>query len=154
VKEKSIVEKELDALIPSLVEQYRRGAIVFDFGLQDEVQAMQKAGLGLLKQALQALDTYGPAGRLSLLPLLDDSEPGARVNAADELLELEPERALKTLVDLANNERGHTACEALSIMIKYLDKQEEFRRRAESESPVTPGSDQVISAHTVDDVEI
>jgi hypothetical protein len=57
--------RELDGLIPSLVEQYRRGAIVFDFGLQDEVQAMQKAGLGLLKQALQALDTYGPAGRLA-----------------------------------------------------------------------------------------
>ena len=70
------------------------------------------------------LDSYGEPGRLSLLPLLDDSEPGARVYAAKYLMELKPDRALATLKDVAVHSQGNAQITAMRLLAQHFEREQ------------------------------
>lgn len=93
-------EPRPNPIITSLVQAFRRAAIVYDYGGEDELRSLQFIGLRQAKATVSLLDDYGPDGRLSLVPLLEDREPGARVLAAGYLIERMPERALAVLREI------------------------------------------------------
>lgn len=76
---------------PSIVAQFKRAAIVTNFGHQDQDGAMQLAGLRSAKRAVQALDESGPGGRQALVPLLEDPDPAIRVLAAAYQVKIIPD---------------------------------------------------------------
>lgn len=115
---------KLDSLTPYFVRRFRRAAIVYDFGLEDERYNMQRAGGESLTESLTMLDTYGEPRRLSLLPLLDDSEPGARVYAAKYLMDLAPDRALATLKDVAVHGRANAQITAMSLLADHFEREQ------------------------------
>lgn len=103
------------SLVESMIEKFKRAAIVYHFGCQDDDKAMEKAGFHSLGVAMLVLDDLA-AGRRFLVPLLDDPDPSIRVFAAGYLVKIMPERALpvlKELEDTCLTEARMTACHML-----------------------------------------
>jgi hypothetical protein len=98
-------ETRKDPVVPLAIEQFKRAAIVLDFGHIDEDNAMQDAGLDSAKRAVLMLDGRAE-GRKALKPLLDDPNPAIRVLAARHLLKIVPETALAVLQDVRRFYRG------------------------------------------------
>jgi hypothetical protein len=89
--------KQQDPLIPFILEQFKRAAIVCDYGYEDEDNEMQIAGLKSARRAVQTLEALDADGRQFLAPLLDDPNPAVQVLAAAYLVKIMPERALAVL---------------------------------------------------------
>jgi hypothetical protein len=83
-----------------LIDQFKRAAVVCDFGYRDEDNAMQLAGLRSADRAVQALEASESAGRKELAALLSDPDPAIRVLAAGYLVKVMPDKALEVLEDI------------------------------------------------------
>jgi HEAT repeat protein len=112
-------EQRPDPLIPFLVERFKRGAIVANFGYQDEDNAMQLAGLNSAKRAIETLDGFGADGRKALVPLLDDPNPAIRVLAARYLVKIMPETALAVLRHIERTYPDEAGTSAARILWSY-----------------------------------
>lgn len=88
-----------EVIIPMMVAQLKRAAIVYHWGYEYDDRRMQGAGKRSALEAIQALDTCKD-GRMALAPLLDDPDPSVRVFAAGFLVKVMPERALAVLKEL------------------------------------------------------
>jgi hypothetical protein len=88
-----------DVLTPMMAAQFRRAAIVYHWGYEDEDRAMQGAGKRSAEEAITVLDSCKD-GRMALVPFLDDPDPSVRVFAAGYLVKIMPERALAVLKEL------------------------------------------------------
>jgi hypothetical protein len=89
--------------IPAIIEQFKKGAAMYDAAYEDEDIDAQKEGIKMAKAAIQALDDIGPAGREALIPLLNDPHPGIRVYAAGCLTRIIPERAIAVLTEIRDS---------------------------------------------------
>jgi hypothetical protein len=108
--------KQTDRTIRFIIEKYKRGAIVYFYGRLDESVPMQKAGCDSAKEALRALDALGARAREALIPLLEDPDPGIRVFAADDLLQIAPDKAILVLTAISNSEAWFPRLMALRII--------------------------------------
>jgi hypothetical protein len=88
-----------EVLIPMMAAQFKRAAIVYHWGYEDDDHAMQGAGKRSAEEAITVLDS-SKDGRMALVSFLDDPDPSVRVFAAGYLVKLMPERALAVLKDL------------------------------------------------------
>lgn len=123
-------EPNTDPLISFMIEQYKRGVIVYFYGCEDESVPMQKAGVVSANQALKTIDALGCETRRALIPLLDHPDIGIRIFAARDLLEIVPERALAVLQAAANAGEFHPRMVALDVIERFNKK-----NRAEGKSP-------------------
>jgi hypothetical protein len=114
-----MTEPKPNPLIRYLIEQFKRAAIVVDFGYIDEDHAMQRAGIRSARQAIMVLDTCGPDARQALVPLLEDPNPAIRVYAAGFLLKVMPERALPVLKEIDEHCMERTTMTAFRILRRY-----------------------------------
>jgi hypothetical protein len=89
-----------DLIIQTMTAQFKRAAIVYHWGYEDDDDDMRAAGKKSAEQAVAALDTCGTRGRMALVPLLDDPDPSVRVFAAGFLVKVMPERALAALKEV------------------------------------------------------
>ena len=95
-------DKDDEASIVQLIEQFTAGAVLYHQGLEDEALRVQRKGQQAVLGAIKALDALGPHGRKSLFPLLDHPDPGVRVYAAGTLVKIIPEQALTVLQEIKN----------------------------------------------------
>ena len=93
------------AMAQILTTQFRRAAMVYHWGREQEDRKMQSAGEKSAAEAIKGLDIWDE-GRASLVPLLDDPDPSVRVFAAGYLVKVMPDRPLPVLQEL--DERGTT----------------------------------------------
>ena len=84
-------------VINSMVRQFRRASLVYEWGQAQEDDNMERAGAKSLDQAIDVLDSCGPEGRMGLVRLLEDPEAYVRSMAAGYLLKVAPEVALPAL---------------------------------------------------------
>jgi len=94
---KKLTEQEFLTLM--MTAQFKRAAIVYHWGYEDDDELMKQAGLRSANEAIEVLDSYKD-GRLALVPFLDDPDPSVRVMAAGYLVKVIPERALAVLKEL------------------------------------------------------
>lgn len=88
-----------ELIIATCTAQFKRAAIVYHWGYEDDDRDMQYAGRRSMEEAITALDTCKD-GRVALVPFLDDPDPSVRVFAAGYLVKIMPERALAVLKEL------------------------------------------------------
>jgi len=70
----------------SLLEEFRKGAILKHVGHLLENEEIELAGFDQYKEALRKLEAKSPAGRDVLLPLLGDPDSGVRSVACAHLI--------------------------------------------------------------------
>lgn len=112
-------ENSQDPRISFIIGQFRRGAIVLDYGCQDDDKSMQDAGWSSVQKAVDALDSFGPEGRQALIPLLDDPEPAIRVMAAGYLVRTTPRRALAVLKEINETSAAEASMTAFRLLRRH-----------------------------------
>lgn len=91
--------------ILDLISQYKQATTTYFEACDNEHFKTQKAEMDRVNRIVDALDSFGAAGRLALIPLLDDADQGIRVLAAAYLLKVIPDRAVAVLKEI---QRGQT----------------------------------------------
>jgi hypothetical protein len=83
--------------LAAVILQFKKGALLYHQGCEDEDNSVQDKGVKGTKDAVRILDALGPDGRKALIPLMSDPDPGIRVYAAGYLLKIMPEEAAALL---------------------------------------------------------
>lgn len=84
----------------ALVTKFKQSAAAYYSACDAENFKKQKQEVGRTNEIIKSLDSFGPEGRLALVPLLDDADHGIRTVAAAFLLKVIPVRATAVLEDI------------------------------------------------------